>query len=98
MKKFDDGKNSFFDAVIYIAMFYKSEGKTIDKDKAKERIGNDFHNDLLEIKDEIKLDRTIFGCFDRCFELIKSLTCIISSLSFLNDVTYLGFLYRKVHG
>ena len=48
-------------------MFYKSEGKTIVKDKVKDVLGNDFHNDLLEIKDEIKLDKTIFGYFDRCF-------------------------------
>ena len=48
-------------------MFYKSEGKTIVQDKVKDVLGNDFYNDLLEIKDEIKLDKTIFGCFDRCF-------------------------------
>ena len=45
-------------------MFYKSEEKTINKDKAKEVLGNDFH---IEIKDEIKLGRTIFGYFDICF-------------------------------
>ena len=67
LENFGDGKNSFFDAVIYSAMFYKSEEKTINKDKAKEVLGNDFHNDLLEIKDEIKLGRTIFGYFDICF-------------------------------
>ena len=50
-------------------MFYKSEEKTINKDKGKEVLGNDFHNDLLEIKDEIKLGRTIFGYFDICFYL-----------------------------
>ena len=57
----------FFDTVIFGAMFYKSEGKTIVKDKVKDVLGNDFYNDLLEIKDEIKLDKTIFGYFDRCF-------------------------------
>ena len=68
MKNFDDSKNSFFfDTVIFGAMFYKSEGKTIVQDKVKDVLGNDFYNDLLEIKDEIKLDKTIFGCFDRCF-------------------------------
>ena len=68
MKNFDDSKNSFFfDTVIFGAMFYKSEGKTIVQDKVKDVLGNDFYNDLLEIKDEIKLDKTIFGWFDRCF-------------------------------
>ena len=68
MKNVDDSKNSFFfDTVIFGAMFYKSEGKTIVQDKVKDVLGNDFYNDLLEIKDEIKLDKTIFGCFDRCF-------------------------------
>ena len=57
----------FFDTVIFGAMFYKSEGKTIVKDKVKDVLGNDFYNDLLEIKDEIKLDKTIFGYFDRFF-------------------------------
>ena len=57
----------FFYFVIFGAMFYKSEGKTIVKDKVKDVLGNDFYNDLLEIKDEIKLDKTIFGYFDRCF-------------------------------
>ena len=68
MKNFDDSKNSFFfDTVIFGAMFYKSEGKTIVQDKVKDVLGNDFYNDLLEIKDEIKLDKTIFGYLDRCF-------------------------------
>ena len=48
-------------------MFYKSEGKIIDRDKINEVLGHNFYNHLLEIKDNIKLDRTIFGYFDRCF-------------------------------
>ena len=69
MKNFDDSENSFFffGTVIFGALFYKSEGKTIVKDKVKDVLGSDFYNDLLEIKDEIKLDKTIFGYFDRCF-------------------------------
>ena len=36
-------------------------------------LGNDFYNDLIEIKNEIQLDRTIFGYFDRCFLVNKLL-------------------------
>lgn len=39
----------------------------IDKGKAKEIIDDRFYNQLLEIKDDILLDKTIFGFFDRCF-------------------------------
>ena len=40
-------------------MFYKSNGEIIDKNNIVEVLGEDFYNDLLEIKDEIKLDRTL---------------------------------------
>ena len=49
-------------------MFYKLEGKIIDRDKIKEVLGYNFYNHLLEIKDNIKLDMTIFGYFDKCFQ------------------------------
>ena len=39
-------------------MFYKSNGEIIDINKIVEVLGEDFCNDLLEIKDQIKLDRT----------------------------------------
>ena len=55
-------------------MFYKSEGKIIDKYKIEEVLGNDFYNDLLKIKNEIKLDRIIFGYFNRCFQVNEVLT------------------------
>lgn len=34
----------------------------------KELLRDDFYNDLLESKDDIKLDMTIFGHFDRWFQ------------------------------
>ena len=67
MKNFEGSENQFFDAIIYGVMFYKSNGEIIDKNKITEVVGEDFYNDLLEIKDEIKLDRTLFGYFDRSF-------------------------------
>ena len=68
LKNFDHSENSFFDTIIYGAMFYKSDGKVIDKNKVRDVLEDDFYNDLCEIKDDIKLDRTIFGYFDRCFQ------------------------------
>ena len=60
--------NPFFDATIFGLVTYLTEGeKENDWGKIQETIGNDFYNDLLEIKDDIKLDRSIFGFFDRCF-------------------------------
>ena len=44
-----------------------TEGKNIDKNKAREVIGNEFYLKLLEIKDGIKLDKMLFGYFNRCF-------------------------------
>ena len=67
LKYFEGSENQFFDAIIYDIMFYKSNDEIIDKNKITEVVGEDFYNDLLEIKDEIKLDRTLFGYFDRSF-------------------------------
>ena len=66
-ENFEDSENRFFDVIIYGVMFYKSNGEIIDKTKIVEVLGEDFYNDLLEIKDDIKLDKTLFGYFDRCF-------------------------------
>ena len=60
-------ENQLIDPLIYGIMFYKSNSEIIDKNKTAEVIGEDFYNDLLEIKDEIKLDRTLFFHFVRCF-------------------------------
>ena len=60
--------NPFFDATIFGLVTYLTEGeKENDWGKIQETIRNDFYNDLLEINDDIKLDRSIFGFFDRCF-------------------------------
>ena len=72
LKKFDDSENSFFDAIIYGTMPYKSEGKIIDKNKIRDVLGDDFQNDLLEIKGNIKLYRTILDILADVFKLTKS--------------------------
>ena len=41
----------FFDLIIF--------GKISDKNKARDVLGNDFYSGLLEIKDDIHLNKTI---------------------------------------
>ena len=60
MKNFKNSDSSYFDAVIYSIMFYNTEGKILEKSKIAEVLGSYFYNELLEIKDKVKLDRTIF--------------------------------------
>ena len=43
LKNFDSSDNPFLDSIIYGLMFYLTEGKNIDKNKAKEVIGNEFY-------------------------------------------------------
>ena len=74
LKNFSDSDNSFFDAIIYGIMFYKSEGKILEKGKIAEVLGVDFYNELLEIKDEAKLDRTVFGYLNTCFKVNEVLS------------------------
>ena len=54
-------------------MFRISEGKVLEKIKAKEVLGKDFYEELLEIKDDIEFDKTLFGFFNRCFSANKVL-------------------------
>ena len=53
-------------------------------------LGDNFHNDLLEIKHKIKLDKTIFGYFNRCFQMNEVFTKYNFFLKFLNNEIYLG--------
>ena len=39
LKNFKDSENSFFNAIIYSLVFYKSEGKIIDTNKIEEVLG-----------------------------------------------------------
>ena len=76
-------------------MFYKSEGKIIDKNKIEEVLGDDFYNDLLETKDEIKLDRTIFGYFNRSFQVNEVLAKYNFFLKFFERQDMFTFLIQK---
>ena len=95
LKNFNDSDNSFFDAIIYGIMFYKCEGKILEKGKVAEVLGSDFYNELLEIKDEIKLDRAVFGYFDTCFKLDDVLSNHNFFHKFSSDKMCSGFLYSK---
>lgn len=48
-------------------MFQISEGKVLEKNKSKGVLGEDFYKNLEEVKDGLKLDKTLFGFFDRYF-------------------------------
>ena len=95
LENFKDSENSFFHDLIYSLMFCKSEGKIVDKKKIEEVLGDDFYDDLLEIKDEIKLDRTIFGYFNRCFQVNEVLAKYNFLLKFFERRDMFRFLIQK---
>ena len=67
LQNFENTDNPFFDSKIYGVKFRISKRKDLEKNKAKNAIGKDFCEELLEIKDDIELDKTLFGFFNRCF-------------------------------
>ena len=69
LKNFEGSENQLLHAVIYGIMHYRCDGEPRVKEKIVEILGEILFNDLKEIKEEIKLDRTLFGFFDRCFKL-----------------------------
>ena len=54
-------------------MYYRCDGETIVREKIVEILGGNLFSNLKEIEKEIKLDRTLFGYFNRCFKLSKVL-------------------------
>ena len=95
LKNFDDSEQSFFDAIIYSALFYKSEGKIIDRNKVKEELN--FTIICLKLKMILNLIEQSLDILTDVFKLMlmKSLLDIIFSLNLLNVEICLGFLYRK---
>ena len=73
LQNFKNSGNPFFDSILYGIMFKISEGKILKKDKANDVLGKNFYEELLEIKDDTQLDKTLFGFFDRCFLVNKVL-------------------------
>ena len=73
LQNFKNSDNPFFDSILYGIMFKRPEGKILKKDKANDVLGKNFYEELLEIKDDTQLDKTLFGFFDRCFLVNKVL-------------------------
>ena len=95
LKNFDGSDNPFFDSIIYGLMFYLTEGKNINKNKAKEVIGNEFYLELLEIKDDVKLDKMLFGYLNRCFMANEVLAKHNFFLKFFERRDKFRFLIKK---
>ena len=74
LQNFENADNPFFDSIVYSVMFRISEGKVaLEKNKANDVLRKDFYEGLVEIKDDIQLDKTLFGFFNRCFLVKKVL-------------------------
>ena len=54
-----------------------------------------FYNDLPKIKDDIKLDRTVFGYFDRCSQANEILSKHNFLLKFFERRDMFRFLIQK---
>ena len=55
LKNFTDSENSLFDAITYGIMFYKSEGKILEKGKIAEVLGSDFTINYWKLKMKLNL-------------------------------------------
>ena len=62
-----------------------------EKIKVSEILGEDLYEDILEIKDEIQLDKTLFGFFNRCFKVNEVLYKYNFSCNFSKEGISTGF-------
>ena len=62
---FNDNKteNFFFDAIIYGLVFKLSEGKSLTRGKVESVLGR---GNFCDVKDQLKLETSIYGFFDKC--------------------------------
>ena len=95
LKNFEDSENQLFNSVIYGIMYYRCDGEPIVREKIVEIFWGNLFNDLKEIEKEIKLDRTLFGYFDRCFKLSKVLAKHNYFLKFFERRDMYRFLIKK---
>ena len=72
-----------------------NEGNILEKNKASDPLGNDFYEELLEIEDDIQLDKALFGFFDRCFLVNKVLAKHSFFLKFFERRDKFRFLIKK---
>ena len=95
LQNFKNSDNPFFDSILYGVTFKISEGKILEKDKACDVLGKDFCEELLEIKDDIQLDKTLLEFFDRCFLVNKVLARHNFFLKFFERRDKFRFLIKK---
>ena len=74
-QKFLKQRQSFCDSIVYGLMYKIMEERELknkekvklEKEKAREILGKNLYAELLEIKDEVQLDKTFFGYYNRSF-------------------------------
>ena len=66
-----------------------------DRKKAKDIFGENLYGDLIDVKDEIQLDRTLFVFFNRCFLVIELLSKYDYFLKFYERRDKFRFLINK---
>ena len=68
-------RQSFCDSIVYGLMYKTMEERELktkekvklEKERAREILGKNLYAELLEIKDEVQLDKTLFGYYNRSF-------------------------------
>ena len=65
LSSFNDNKteNFFFDAIIYGLVFKLFEGKSLTRGKVESVLGR---GNFCDLKDQLKLETSIYGFFDKC--------------------------------
>ena len=76
-------------------MYYRCGSEQIVQEKIIEVLGENLFNDLKEVEEGIKLDRTFFGYFDRCFKLNEVLAKHNYFLKFFERRDTCRFLIKK---
>ena len=66
-----------------------------ERKKTKDIFGENLYGDLIDVKDEIQLDRTLFGFFNRCFLVIELLSKYDYFLKFYERRDKFRFLINK---
>ena len=70
----EDVENKFFYAVVYGISHIKVNGMNIAFENIKETLGERLFSSLKYIKQQTKLDHTLFGYFERCQKINEVLT------------------------
>ena len=77
-------------------MYDKSERKgNLKKENAREILGDYLYFDLIEIKDSTLLDKSLFGHFERCFNINKAISKYCYFLRFFERRNLYRYLNEK---